>query len=293
MIITYHCLHSKETSQGLIIHVILSSLLISGLVGIANNDNFKKGILHIGFPTYKSEFPYFQLSKNFLFSQIIERFPDLEPSYIRLIDRGLTGIFAGILIIAALMIIYRSISIVNNIYTFKVKKLVPSISFGVPRFSNFFIKSLLLLSLLLSPSKILSGGKYVYDCGPQTLKAYINTGKLLASLIPEGSKVYWWSRTPAPLLYVPNIEIYPPQINDIYTFVSEGEDDVLLKLGYWDRSISDKWIKTSDVIIIEKIYFTNNFLPRNILDQFTLITLPQQNLCNDDSQLYVYIKKQK
>ena len=72
------------------------------------------------------------------------------------------------------------------------------------------------------------------------------------SIIPQGSLVYWeGGLSAAPLLYLPGVNIFPPQINDGYSFISNGDTAELFKFGYWNEEMDAEWKATADFFIIE------------------------------------------
>ena len=77
------------------------------------------------------------------------------------------------------------------------------------------LNALLILGLILSPTKVLGKGNDFFDCdGSNVLASYAQAGKYLRSIIPPGSQVYWDGRMDSIFLYLPDVKIYPPQFND-------------------------------------------------------------------------------
>ncbi|MCZ7552379.1 MAG: hypothetical protein M5U05_07300 [Anaerolineales bacterium] len=63
----------------------------------------------------------------------------------------------------------------------------------------------------------------------------------------------------APLLYVPDIRIYPPQINDGYSFYLDGDPELLLREGRWNRALDQQWLQEADVVLIEDRIYSQKY----------------------------------
>jgi hypothetical protein len=93
---------------------------------------------------------------------------------------------------------------------------------------------------------------YDRDCGWDVIASYDAGGAHLAEYIPEGSKVYWWGGLSAvPLLYAPEAEIFPAQLNNGYSFHLSGDPDELERFGWWSQELAEQWVQEADVILIE------------------------------------------
>jgi hypothetical protein len=113
--------------------------------------------------------------------------------------------------------------------------------------------TMLVLGLLLSPTPVLAGSKQDSDCDGDVIVSYESAGKSLAKVIPPGNSVFWvGGLSVVPLLYLPGIEIYPPQINDGYSHREGGDADELERIGLWNDELSERWVEDADFILIEK-----------------------------------------
>jgi hypothetical protein len=126
-----------------------------------------------------------------------------------------------------------------------------------PSFEFTAALTFLLAGALLSPSLLLGGGRFAYACGGDALASYESTGVQLASLMPSGSKVYWDSGSSSTyattlLLYLPGIQIFPPQINGQFSYHNGGNPDDLLRIGFWNEELASQWIQEADVIVINR-----------------------------------------
>jgi len=182
---------------------------------------------------------------------------------------ALAGFLVGVLIILTAFVLGR-IFVRRNILS---KNYFCLISFSL----------LLFAGLVLSPTKVLGGGKLdIYDCGVDVLSSYELAGEHLAATILDGSNIYWQGgQSAVPLLYLPNTEIHPAQLNGEYTFFLSGDDETLLKLGYWSNSIAQKWYSQADIILVKEQQYKES-------DGFKVlsITPPIVDYC-EESRLYI------
>ena len=56
----------------------------------------------------------------------------------------------------------------------------------------------------------------------------------------------------AMFLYLPEINVYPPQFNHIHSFRDGGDNDWLLRFGLWNENLARQWLNEADFILIEK-----------------------------------------
>jgi hypothetical protein len=83
------------------------------------------------------------------------------------------------------------------------------------------------------------------------LASYARAGAYLRSVIPPGSQVYWDGRIDAIFLYLPDVKIYPPQLNQSHSFFVGGDSDILLRNGLWNDALAKQWLAEADYILIE------------------------------------------
>jgi hypothetical protein len=155
----------------------------------------------------------------------------------------------------------------------------------------------LIAGTLLSPSLVLGGGRFAYDCSGDTVASYESTGAQLASLIPPGSKVYWDSGSSGSfvstlLLYLPEIQVFPPQINGQFSFRTGGNPDDLFRVGLWNDELASQWVQEADVIVIQKPPIFPSWEYYISMDNYD-VHLVQQPLgsCQVNSDLRVYLRK--
>ncbi len=116
-------------------------------------------------------------------------------------------------------------------------------------FIYFCINAVILLGLLLSPFvSSLDRSNY---CSANVLRMYETVGRDLREEIPAGSRVYIEGRLSAvPLLYLPDVLFYPPQINDKYSFKTGSDSEGLVERGFWNEEFANTWRKEADYFIL-------------------------------------------
>lgn len=160
---------------------------------------------------------------------------------------------------------------------------------SVARFAVFFAVFSLVLGLLFSP--ILHGSP-IRDCDSDVIVANEEIGRYLQGIIPPGSLVYWeGGLSAAPLLYLPGIKLFPPQINNGYSFLSNGDTAQLYKFGWWNEEMNAGWKASADFFIIEAQRYDGwgEFFTPDRFDEFP--RSPVGTSCLQGSTLRVFRRK--
>jgi hypothetical protein len=120
-------------------------------------------------------------------------------------------------------------------------------------FTNLFLSIFLIVGIFAVPSIIIGGGAYTYDCGTGVVDAVEQAGARLRSDIPKGSKIDWRPNgvSPVLLLYLDQPQIFPPQLNGIYSFINGGNSDQLARYGLWNQELSDSWLEQAEFVLVE------------------------------------------
>ncbi len=131
-----------------------------------------------------------------------------------------------------------------------------------------------------------------YDCGEDVIDSYETAGKFISNLIPDGSKVYWLGgNSPTLLLYMPQAEIFPPQLNMAYTYRLGGDPEDMLKFGSWNKVLAEKWLQEADYVLLEHDKI-NDGIARTFLEvtdeYFEVATSPPVLECRPGSYIHVY-----
>ncbi|KXK13113.1 MAG: hypothetical protein UZ14_CFX002001852 [Chloroflexi bacterium OLB14] len=135
--------------------------------------------------------------------------------------------------------------------------------------STFLINTYLITGFVLSP--LLHLGESKINCQQDIILAHENLGKYLSQIIPPDSLVYWdGGNAFTPMVYVPNARIFPPQINDGYTYHIGGDPDILYYFSHWNAELDQRWRNEADIFIIEAKRFANwkDFLTPQAFQEF-------------------------
>jgi hypothetical protein len=161
---------------------------------------------------------------------------------------------------------------------------------NIPTFGYLALLTFFIAGALLSPSVIFGGGYRGYDCAWSVISTYESAGEHLAQTIPPGSLVYWQGGlSAAPLLYIPEARIFPPQINDGYSYKIGEDTDVLLSYGFWNDELANQWLGEADYILVEERTFRGRV--SDAVASGTYVELeptPPQVLCRDDSRIRIF-----
>lgn len=152
------------------------------------------------------------------------------------------------------------------------------------------LNMLLILGLLLSPTKALGAGSDFFDCaGEDVFASYRRAGAELSQVIEPGSKIYWEGRLLAIFLYLPDVQIYPPQMNHVHSYFKGGEPDALLRFSQWNDELARQWLGEADYILVqntEKVYLTDEMLESG--EYVKVISAPRAEKCRWESVIQVY-----
>jgi hypothetical protein len=154
---------------------------------------------------------------------------------------------------------------------------------------------ILVIAMLLSPNKFFGGTINTIQCDSNIIKSHQEVGMYLNSIIPKSSKVYWGMESWMLFLYMPDIEIYPSQTMIHYTYIDyaiEVDVDILLKFGYWDEELKEKWINEADYILVEGRFFESQWKSRVESGELTILerTKPVESCRGKDSQIFIITK---
>lgn len=162
----------------------------------------------------------------------------------------------------------------------------PVVSFGYLALVGFLIAG-----SLLSPTPALGGGYGTYDCSSDVFASYEAAGKRLASQIPPGSLAYWkGTLSVIPMLYAPQVSIYPAQINDGYSMLTVGDDlDLITRLGFWNETLSEQWAEQADYVLIEQRSYKGSLREQVLkLQMEELEPTPLTVGCRPDSYIRIF-----
>ncbi len=187
---------------------------------------------------------------------------------------AVVGFACGILLLVILLLIYLRF--------FRGKKL---------NFISFCSYGFLIFGLILNPLLTFPIAKPL--CRNNVIVSYEQIGSQLAEIAPPGSKIYIdGSRTAIPLLYVRDVEILFPQLNDHYNYRIGGDPDMVLRKGYWNEEIAETWRNSADVFVIEANRISNWGEYLNDADFEKIINSNNPFSCSNISEdIYLFKRK--
>jgi hypothetical protein len=161
-------------------------------------------------------------------------------------------------------------------------------------YSMSFITMMLFLTIgtILAPSGVLGGGFTQWNCSGNVITEYRQVGDYLAKNIPAGSSVYWdGGNAVAVLLYVPNIHLFPQQIDGPWNFYNGGDSNTLARLSKWNDGLEKLWRDEADVIVFQQVDFPDwqSYLNESEFVEAAPLKIPVN--CEENTYLRVFIRK--
>lgn len=149
----------------------------------------------------------------------------------------------------------------------------------------------LLIGLALSPFHLLGGDYQRYDCASDVLRSYAVVGDQLQAYVPAGAQVFWMGYAPSALLYLPNIEIFPSQLNGDYSFRLAGDPQELTRYGWWNKSLGRQWLEQADVVVVYQKYLRGWLAKDLASERFQQVgTTDSLAPCLPNAQLLIFRK---
>jgi hypothetical protein len=164
---------------------------------------------------------------------------------------------------------------------------------ALPVYGYWALLLFLLIGSILSPVVDIMDERDAFFCNRDVIASYDAAGEHLASVIPPGSHVYWkGGNSVVPLLYVPDIKIYPPQLNGDYSYKNYGDPDQLLKYGWWSIPLADQWINEADFILLQQRYYDEWYRKRLKSGAFEELESTQPTVyCEDNTHIRIFKRK--
>ncbi len=157
-----------------------------------------------------------------------------------------------------------------------------------PVYALLFI--VMLLGLTLSPTLAL--GRVVITCDKDVLAGYEKVGAELRERVTPGAQIYWrGDASPTPLLYLPNVKIYPPQLNAFFSAKPGSDSDRALRFGFWNDELNAKWHNEADFVLVRMSDYEpmKHFLPTEQFNELAP-TSPTYG-CAGDSNIRIFQRK--
>jgi hypothetical protein len=136
---------------------------------------------------------------------------------------------------------------------------------------------------------VLGNGDRDPACG-DILAAYETVGAHLAKLVPPGSLVDWnGGLATVPLLYMPGVRIFPPQLNDGYSKRHGGDAEQLYRHGYWNAELAQKWLHEADFVLVEGWRYRSELRQEISPAEFNeLEETPPLQTCSEGTQILIF-----
>lgn len=257
----------------------LIALLILGLsagIGYSSYETFAFALAYLPVPRFKDFFHTWHfLPGSVPFYVFLANKFGLEYPLEAWFDSTLIGLGIGLLILLTALIV-------------RLIRRPPVASFGFIALGVFLVTG-----TLLAPTRLLGGDYREYDCGMNVIAAYETAGPSLAALVPPGSLVYWeGGNAEAILLYLPDIRIFPAQLDAPWNFWNGGDDDAMARYGFWNESLRRQWRDQADIFLIQQSLFTPEW--QAFLDEARYEELPSNRIplgCAPDTYLRIFRRR--
>ena len=135
-----------------------------------------------------------------------------------------------------------------------------------------------------------SGNDFFACSGYNVPAAYREAGAALNALIPSGARVAWVGRIPAIFLYLPEVDVYPPQLNHYHSFWISEDDETLYRFSRWNESLGRRWMEEADYTLIEEAWLEEAWVQDALQSaglQEIAVSLPPEP-CRETSRIHVF-----
>ena len=146
--------------------------------------------------------------------------------------------------------------------------------------------------LIFGPTPVLGSGKAADICPGDVIASHEIVGNQLQAAVPPGSLVFWYNDvSPLPLLSLPGVRIFPPQLNHGFNRVEGGNADIVYRRGYWNDTLFAQWAGEADVLLVADAYakpFSDAFYARFPGQVDELDTTSAATPCRPKSLIHIY-----
>jgi len=130
---------------------------------------------------------------------------------------------------------------------------------------------------------------YIAPCEQDVIESYRAAGAYLAQTLPEDALLYWEGVPIVELLYLPDVRIFPPQLNQRFSFVIGGSPEKLVRYGLWNDALAQQWMAAADYIIVDEASFTAPFADRIAAQSFSeLPPSPPYSRCSEGARIRIF-----
>jgi hypothetical protein len=228
----------RRVSAARQIVVSLAVILISTCVGYGSFLNTGDFLAHLRIPRVRSFFATGKILPGVPIWDTLANKYGIPYDTSRWMMPLLAGLLCGVLVLVIGFAIWLFL---------KRRKALQSYSFGVITAVVF-----LLTGMFFSPTVALGGGFNQWECNMDVIKTYEQSGQFLAQNLSKNDLIYWaGGNAVAALLYVPEVKIFPQQLDDQWNYFYGGDSDALARLGLWNDELANRWRDKANVIIIQ------------------------------------------
>jgi hypothetical protein len=167
--------------------------------------------------------------------------------------------------------------------------------YPIASWGYFALIGWLAVGTILSPTPVMGADPRPHDCNGDVLASYEAAGRDLASKVSSGARVYLDLSVPtAVILYLHNPQIFPPQLNQGFSFYTSGDDDRLYRFGRWNESLARQWALQSDVVLIADNGYNAWWESIFEAGRFNEVQpTPPFSACDSRSFIHIYINQKK
>ncbi|NPA06428.1 MAG: hypothetical protein GXO54_03390 [Chloroflexi bacterium] len=115
------------------------------------------------------------------------------------------------------------------------------------------------LVLALAAGLTLAGPPNLAFCEEDILYQHEQAGAILRAWVPEGARVYWAAYDASLLLYGPDVQLAPQQLNLGYNRYLAGDPEMLRRWGYWSPELDQAWLQQADVALVVRGVLSEDF----------------------------------
>lgn len=262
--------HLSAFRQALILAFIL---LVSVGLGYGNFDAIGDALAYIPIPRFKAGEV---LDGSIELWRILLNKFGVSYETSRWLLPGIVGFLAGVLLLVGGWFLWKSL-----------RKRAIRWSFGSVAGVSFFFAG-----TLLGPSLLFGDGFRVWDCADSPLSNYAQTGAHLASVIPPGSRVYWaGGNASAVLLYLPDIEIFPQQLDTTWNYINTADTDAAARYGFWNDAMDEQWKAQANVFLIQQVFYMTmqSEVSHEDFNEYPTLYLPLN--CEAATNLRIFIRE--
>ncbi len=262
-VIVFSNLANRNPSRWILLLATATILTLSAGIGFSSFDNLSRFFLDLPVPRMSGG--QFLPGTTTLLAFVTNKF-GAELILVKRSIASALGLLAGLVILLIAFIISRR---TKNSFAFTLLNLS------------------LALGLVLSP--LLNVGGRNIDCEGDMLTANEQVGAYLADIIPADSLVYWdGGLSFTAMTYVPQARIFPPQINDGYSYRIGGNADTLARFSHWNDVLKAQWKTEADIFIIQAKRYTlwKDFLNPKEFEEYP--KPPVAPSCEDGSELRIF-----